>query len=254
MLMKPIQVLAATAIILAGQVGARAQFAPGSGFNFGGPRFEAALTQLFGSNSAFNATLEIETKEPKTAEAILVPAKVSFLEGKSRLTIDMSQTKGTRLPQGAAAQLKTMGMADLVVISRPDKNSTVLIYPGLQGYVEQPRPEKEAAPAPSQIKVSLTDLGKEIVEGHACVKQKAMVIFGEGTPYEATVWRASDLKSFPVKVEMAGTKSPTTLTFKSVDFTKPSPDSFEAPKDFTRYDNPQSMLQQGMMRMLGGGK
>ena len=251
---KRIQVLAILIVLLAGASGTRAQFAPGAGLNFGGARFETAMARIFGSNTAFSAALEVETKDSKTAEPIFVPAKLSFLGGKSRLTVDLSQTKGTRLAPGAAAQLKTMGLAEMVVISRPDKSASLLIYPGLQGYVEQPRSEKEPTLAPSQIKLSFTELGKETVDGHACAKQKAVVSFGEGTPYEATVWKAVDLKDFPVKVELTGEKNPATITFKNVEFAKPSADAFEAPKDFTRYDSPQSMLQQGMLRMLGGGK
>ena len=61
-----------------------------------------------------------------------MPGKISFDAGKSRFEMNMSDLQGPQMPPGTAAQMKAMGLDQMVTISRPDKKFTYLIYPGLQ--------------------------------------------------------------------------------------------------------------------------
>lgn len=96
-------------------------------------------------------------------------------------------------------------------------------------------------------------LGKETVEGHDCVKNKVVVTDKEGAKHESTVWNASDLKSFPVKIVTGEAGHPATILFKNITFTKPAASLFEPPSGFTKYDSPQTMMQTEMMKKMGGG-
>ena len=62
-----------------------------------------------------------------------------------------------------------------------------------------------------------TELGKDTVDGHPCVKNKVIVTDNEGSKHESTVWNATDLKNFPVKIETDRTGRQTmTMLFKNV--------------------------------------
>lgn len=154
----------------------------------------------------------------------------------------------------AAAQMKSIGMDKTEVISRPDKKVAYQIYPGLKAYVETQLPEQETSGSSGeQMKMDLTELGKETVDGHPCVKNKAVVTDKDGNQHESLVWNATDLKKFPVKIEQSQDGMKITMAFRDISFSKPSASLFDAPSDSTKYDSTQSMMQQVMMKRMGGG-
>ena len=69
----------------------------------------------------------------------------------------------------------------------------------MQSYVENVLADPETTAAPSDFKVETTELGKDTVDGHPCVKNKVIVTGKDGTPHESTVWNAMDLKNFRSK-------------------------------------------------------
>ena len=91
-----------------------------------------------------------------------------------------------------------------------------------------------------------TELGKETVDGHPCVKNKVVVTDKEGKKLESTVWNASDLKNFPVKMEHNDAQSGTvTLTYKDIKLEKPEVSSFDPPANFTKAANMMEMMMKG---------
>ncbi len=218
-----------------------------------GPGLTGSTAKLFGDNSAFSATLEMQTKGGSGEESMTMPGKLAFDQGKSRFEMDLAQTKGGRMPPEAAQQMKAMGMDKTLMISRPDKKVSYMIYPGLQAYVENPLADKEAAMPAEDFKVETTELGKETVEGHPCIKSKAVVTDKEGAKHESLVWNATDLKKFPIKIEQTNEGTTVTMLFKDVSLSKPESSLFDPPTGFTKYDNMMTMMQQTMMKRMGAG-
>ena len=228
-------------------VSARAQFGPApSGPNLGGP-----MGKLFGNNQAFSAALEIQTAD-RSGNTIAMPGKISFDAGKSRFEVNMANVQGKQMPPDAAVQMKSMGLDQMVMIARPDKKIAYLIYPGMQSYVETGLSQGESAATNADYKVETTELGKETVDGHPCVKSKVVVTDKDGGKHESTVWNATDLKNFPVKIQTTE-EGATTMLFKNVSLAKPAASLFETPSDYTKYDNMQTMMQQQIMKRMGGG-
>jgi hypothetical protein len=129
-----------------------------------------------------------------------------------------------------------------------------MIYPGLQAYVQMPPPDPDAAKPASDFKSEATELGKETVDGHACVKNKVVVTDKAGTARQSTVWNATDLKNFPVKIETSDGGTTVTMLFKDVKFDRPEAAQFEPPAGFKKYDDMMTMMQQEMMKRMGGGR
>src|SRR5437899_5901739 len=141
--MKTIQILL-TGVMCLAAVSLCAQFGPGAmgggagkGLNLGG-----STGKLFGDNKAFSGNMELQVNSPQGP--MTVPGKIFFLEGKSRFEMDLAETKSPALPPGAAAQMKSVGMDKMIVISRPDKKVSSMIYPGLQAYFEMPLEETDS--------------------------------------------------------------------------------------------------------------
>jgi hypothetical protein len=239
----------ASTIICLGLLPAYSQPGPRGGAP-GGPHLGGATGKLFGDNQTFSATMEMGVTD-KSGQPMTMPGKISFDTGKSRFEFNLADIKGGQTPPNAAEQMKSMGMDQMVSISRPDKK--YLIYPGLQSYAEIQPSKADSAPANSDYKVETTEIGKDTVDGHPCVKNKYVVTDNDGVKHESTVWNATDLKKFPVKIQTAERDDNVTMLFKNVSLTKPAASLFDPPANFTKYDNVQTMMQQEMMKRMGGG-
>lgn len=234
-----------------GLLPASAQFGPPGGRGgSSGPQFSGATAKLFGEHQSFSATMEFQAAGPQ-GEPIAMPGKMCFDSGKSRFEMNMSAIRGGQMPPDAAEQMKAMGLDQMVSISRPDKKAVYLVYSGLKSYVENPLPEAEAA-ADADFKIEATEAGKETVDGHDCVKNKVTVTGKDGKKHESTVWNATDLKKFPVKIVTEKKGESVTMLFQNVSFEKPAAGNFEVPADFQKYASMQSMMQEQMMKRMGG--
>ena len=236
-----------TAILCIGLLPAFAQF----GRTPSGPQFDSTMAKLFGDNSAFSAAMESQIKQ-KSEDTMTMPGKIAYDSGKSRMEMNLSEAKGMKMPPEAAEQMKAMGFDQMITLSLPDKHAVYLIYPGLQSYVETPLAAAKTGTNDTS-KVETTEVGKETVDGHPCVKNKVVVTDDQGGKRESTVWNATDLKSFPVKIFQIEQGAEVTMLFKNVSFTKPAASTFELPAGYTRYDNMQTMMQTEMMKKMGGG-
>jgi hypothetical protein len=218
-----------------------------------GPRLGGSTARLFGENTAYSATLEMQATDSSTGDTTSTPGKVAALEGKFRFEMDMAQIKGGHLSPQGAEQMKQMGMDKMVTISRPDKKVTYMVYPNLEAYAEMAIQNSEAAAPAADFKLETTQLGKETVDGHPCVKNKVVMTDKDGNKHEYTVWSATDLKNFPVKIAQLEQGNEITMTFKNIALAKPAAALFDPPSDYTKYDSMPAMMQQEMMKRMGGG-
>jgi hypothetical protein len=195
----------------------------------GGPQLGGTLSKLFGDNQTFSADLEMQVSD-KSGKPMTMPGKLSFDTGKSRFEISTNQ---------------------MVTIARPDKKIAYLVYPGLRSYAEIPLSNADSAPTKRDYKMEITEIGADIVDGHPCVKNKYIVTDNDGVKHESTVWNATDLKKFPVKIETVEQGDNVSMLFQNVSLAKPAASLFDPPADFKKYDTAQQM-QQEMMKRLGG--
>jgi Domain of unknown function (DUF4412) len=214
----------------------------------GVPQFGNGMDKLFGDNQAFSATLEIQMNA--SGSPMAMSGKMSFDKGNSRFEMNMSAMKGGAIPPDAAAQLKTMGLDRMVSITQADKKIVFVIYPDAQAYTEMSPATSDAGATNQDSKIEVTELGKETVDSHPCVKNLAVVTDQQGAKHEFTVWNATDLKKFPIKVEMKEQAS-ATMMFKDITFSKPAASLFAAPAGYTKYGGVQEMMQAVMMKNLG---
>jgi hypothetical protein len=150
--------------------------------------------------------------------------------------------------------MKAMGMGEMISITRPEKKESYIIYPGLKAYAVMPATDEDAAAGKEEIKK--TELGKETVDGHSTTKYKMVMKDADGKEQEATLWSASDLKDFPVKIEMNTEAGPSTVTFSDVKLGKPDESLFDPPATFQRYNDVSTMMREAMMKRFappGGG-
>jgi Domain of unknown function (DUF4412) len=221
-----------------------------------GASFNGAMAKLFGDNANFSATMEQHMKTSATEDPMEFRGKMASSDGNFRIEMDMSTITNPKMA-GAADRMKKMGMSKMVIITKPDKKVMDMIFPDLQAYVEQPLTDPESSKPVTDFKIEMTELGKEDFDGHPCVKNKAVVTDSQGQKHESTLWNATDLHKFPIKIEqpMEGRGGGSmTLLFKNIELSKPEASMFEAPSGFTKYDSQMAMMQSVMMKRRPPGQ
>ncbi|HSY74957.1 MAG TPA: DUF4412 domain-containing protein, partial [Dongiaceae bacterium] len=122
-----------------------------------------------------------------------------------------------------------------------------------QSYVENHLSDTQTAATTNDFKTESTEIGKETIDGHPCVENKVVITDKDGNKHESTVWNATDLKNFPVKIKTGTQGGNTIMSFKNISLAKPDASLFEVPSGYTSYDSMQSMMQTEMMKKMGGG-
>ena len=57
------------------------------------------------------------------------------------------------------------------------------------------------------------------------------------------VWNATDLKDFPVQIQIPAPDNTVMMTFKEVKLVKPEARTFEAPAGLTKYDSAERLVR-----------
>ncbi len=230
---------------------------PGQGLS---PGISGAMSKVMGTNLYFSASLRTEVKvsTPAQNQNISMTGKMYFYGGDSRSEMDMTQMTGDSIPPQAITQMKAMGMDKMVAISQNNKKLLYLVYPGLNAYAKMQGPDPDSAT--NSVKIDTTELGKDTVDGHPCVK-KQFIITDPASGQHVTVvtWNATDLKNIPVQVQQtsiipdgSGTNS-STMHFTDISLARPDASLFVPPAGYTSYNDVQTMMQTEMMKKLGGG-
>lgn len=236
-------------LLLTGSTQLQAQFGGGGPT---GPQLNPQLVKLFGDHKAFSATLEFQVTEGGQGEAMTLPGRLAFQDGNTRFEMDLANARGGKIPPNAAAQMKQMGMDKMVTLSLPEKKVSYLLYPGLEAYVQLAVEQSGASLNDADFEMKVTEIGKDKIEGHDCIKNKVVVTSKEGTKHESTVWNAEDLEGFPVRIETTEEGNLVVLLFKGVALSKPDASDFTPPSGYTRYDNMMDMMEKVMMQRMGG--
>ena len=247
--MKTIRIASLVTLALYG-LGA-AGFAQGM---MGGPRRDpgAGLAGIFGKDKSFSAVAHTTIKDSSGNE-MQMEISYAVLEGKIRTETDMAKMQGGRIPPQALAQMQAMGMDKTVTILLPEKHTGYVVYPGLKAYCELPTPTGSSATETNKPpKVERTEVGKETIDGHPCVKYKVVVTPENGPSVNTLVWQATDLNSYPIQTQTDAGGSTITTRFQNIDQTKPAASLFEPPSDYKRYGSMQELMMSAMGGMPGG--
>lgn len=231
-----------------------AQFSPGGG----GGNPDGALQKIFGTNLNFSANMAVDLKSPEPDSSLAMTGKIYFSGGDSRTEMNMANMKSARLQPQAIEQMKAMGMSQVVSISLPASDTLYMIYPDLEAYAKIPVHKKTDADKDAQVEK--TELGRETVDGHPCVKNQ-YVVTENGSKTTALAWLASDLNNCPVKIQVdsnrpvGGQDVPTTTTlhFTDINTATPAASLFLPPTSYHAYANMQEMMRTEMMKKMGGG-
>ncbi len=123
-----------------------------------------------------------------------------------------------------------------------DKKAMQIIFPSLAAYVETPLPEDEVAALDKGLKLQKTPLGKETIDGHPCVMNRVVMTDAKGQVAEAVVWNATDLKGFPVQMQMNEKETTVIMRYNEIHLGKPDAKQFDPPAGYTKHADMQQLM------------
>jgi hypothetical protein len=216
-----------------------AQSAPGgsSGQARPGPEFGGYVSKLFADNPGFTANLEYHSYGASNGNAVTVQGKLAYLNGKSRFEMDMSDAGDANLPRQDASSLKQMGMSTMIAISCPQSKVNYFVYPAMTAYVRRP-----ILAAATDYTLNVTQMGDENIQGQNCVKNKVVATGPDGVPHESTVWNATDMNKFPIKIETVQGGATVVMLFKDLKLAAPDAALFDTPAGYKAYPNFMSLM------------
>jgi hypothetical protein len=230
-------------LLIAGFAAASSAHAHGLGVLGSGKsdRVLEELDAIFGLDASFSANAKLIEKDkaakvPRTSEL-----EYQYRKGDVRLVQDAATR--SYLSAQNIEDLKRMRTDILISIVRPHQRTRYLIYPGLESYtvVEEPAESSGEDGDAKRPKPKKVEIGKETVEGHACIKYRITYPDDEeGT--EITTWQAEDLDNFPVQVQVVHGNQSVTLQFRDIESSSLDPASFKAPAGYKRYDSPSALF------------
>ena len=130
-----------------------------------------------------------------------------------------------------------MGMNTMIAISCPQSKANYFVYPGMKAYVR--RPILAAAP---DYTLNVTQMGDENIQGQNCVKNKVVATGPDGIPHESTVWNATDMNKFPIKIETVQDGATLVMLFRDLKLDAPDAALFDPPADYKQYPNFMSLM------------
>lgn len=207
-----------------------------------GQSYNSGMDELFKANPVFSATMQTSINGPQGVMS--VTSTTIYDHGNSRSEMNMANVSAPNVPPGAVAQMKAIGMDDVVTIATAAKTNIYTIYPNLKAYVSMPLPS--AAAGVPKADVQITKLGDETVAGHSCVKNKVVVTTG-GETHEFTAWNATDLNNFPVQIAISEQGMSATMTYQNITFGHVSASQFLPPTGYKSYNSVPELMQAAMM-------
>jgi hypothetical protein len=217
----------------------------------GGPGWNLALNRLFGSVDAFSADTELRMLTAGGQELLrFTGIRFSFLDESVRVEIDMNGLKSTQMPPGAMESMKRMGMDQMVNVMLPQKKSFLMIYPGLEAYVEMPIPEEQYAVAPEDYTLEKSELGPDSIDGQSFQKSEVTLTDPNGKSQKVIVWTGTEPKDFPVQMQFTQGEQVIVMRHRNIELERPDPQLFQAPASYTRHTDVQALMQSAMQRML----
>ena len=180
-----------------------------------------------------------------------MPMTMSCLDAKVRVEVNLAEMSSSKMPAQAAALFKQAGMEQVASILRPDRKQAIISFPTAKIYAQEAMSASDLDGFNARYDIRSEDVGRETLEGHPCMKSKVTVQSSSGGKMQGTVWRATDLKNFPIRIILPSGDSTVEMTFKDLKLVKPDAALFEAPAGHRRYDNMEKLMTERMASLLG---
>ena len=214
------------------------------------PFFAAALSEFFTDSRDYSAHAELILPDQRRGDSIPIGLAVS--EGRMRWQVNFNQVRSARFPPERIAMLRQMNLDSAVVWLKPGEDLKVAL-PRLKAWAQTPPPkikEIEDRAADKQGGLKKTAVGREVIDGHPCVKYMLTVPEESNPNQVALTWEATDLQNLPIKILVKTEGKIHGFQLRNVKLGKVDERHFLPPAEFAKKPSMTALIQEGIMRGL----
>lgn len=223
----------------------------GAGIPGGELGYNAAMAKLFADIPHFAANVETTLTNLTDKTRLTVPMRMLKRQEELRIEVDFVKMKGTGLALQGLAAMQNIGMARMTSLVDPKQKGMTVIFPELKAFSKVSMSEADLPEA--GFKVVKKPVGKDTVDGQACVRQQVTLTSTDGKKVEATTWEATALGNFPIRMFFKQSEGSLTMTFRNVELKPQDEALFKVPADHKSFDSVSSLMQEAMTRAITGG-
>jgi|GEM_PF-6465267 hypothetical protein len=214
------------------------------------PFFAAALSEFFTDSRDYSARAELILPEQEPGDSIPIGLAVSG--GRMRWQLNLNQVRSARFPPERIALLRQMSLDTAVLWLKPGEDLKVAL-PRLKAWAQTPTPtfpaiEEQAAN--KQGKLRKTAIGREVIDGHPCVKHMLNAPDENNPGQVALIWEATDLENLPIKILVKTDGRIHGFQLRNVKPGQIDERHFQPPAAFVRKPSMAALLQQGIAEGL----
>jgi hypothetical protein len=199
------------------------------------PFLNGPMAALLTNTGGFSARVVMETRPPS---------------GQPEIVSGELLGRGSKLLFAADPDVsvkKSVRVGGISFIWDVARNNGYLLSEALQGY----------APIASNVRFTNVVAGAgmeksalEKIAGHPCEQAETIVTSSDGSVAAFHIWRAVDLKGFPVQITPATNATAPTVRFSKIRLEVPPGELFLPTDGFTKYENADAMMNELALRQV----
>lgn len=190
------------------------------------------MSVLLTNSASYSARVRIDTGSPQTT------VEGTLLGRQDKLLFARDPGKNTRK--------RLAGGGFSFIWDVPDNSGTV-ISEALQGYAPTDGGVRytKVVTQPDSVNSAPAD---DAMDGHPCRREQVSVSASDGSTVVFRVWRATDLNNLPIRIDSMSAPGSYSVTLSKVRLEQLSADVFQLADGYTRYSNPDMMLNEITVR------
>jgi hypothetical protein len=207
------------------------------------PKMKAFFSKILSDTPEFSADAVVGLFNTNGSMQLKIPISFALTDERMRQEIDVM---GISFPVEWREAMQKAHMDKIVVITQTDSKKVYLAFPGIQAYEEYTIPDAvlyEMTRRVDTANVKKKEYGQEVIENHLCV-QETLLVTETNRPGEIAILRcATDLKNFPIRMDILTPTSTTRFAFENVQIKKQDPALFEVPANYMAFTNSADIMR-----------
>jgi hypothetical protein len=150
---------------------------------------------------------------------------------------------------GSSVRVERTSAIGTLYMPKQNKVYNLTSYPdGSRQCVVMSPDQAKMLPSPLELLngtlVKRTPAGREVIDGHQCKVEVAVVTRADGKTIRSKVWEAEDLSGVPIKIESELSETKLTAVYRDIVLGMPDPALFAPPSKCTPYEKMGQVVQQ----------
>jgi hypothetical protein len=207
------------------------------------PMISMVLVQVLAQAPSFSAKVQVHVSGNADPDSSDASGTLEFQKEGMRWEAKLADITAAQLTANARSVVRQINGDQFLLLTRADQKANYLILSGAQCYLEGVLPALK-------LSRSKEPAGEATLQGHPCSKELLTAVRADGATNEVVVWRAKDLKSPPLQVQITDAGEFFRIRFTEAHFRTIPADRFQIPQNLAKYNSVEDLLQSVLLEKM----